>query len=281
MKSEHRRPTAAVVGIAHGLLGTLIALSARGGTPNTYPVQPETPVAKEAAPIGGASVPDLANPLPPVPLPPSENPDSVPPAGIDALPQIDVVPPSVPRRPRFGVAIGMGVSRDNSGLLGGRMVAIPAFQVQVAVGDGLLGFEGRVFSNQAAGRYHERSVTTTGGIGASDMAVDRQALDAMLAFRPFAAAGPSATRWLNRVGRAVTLGLGVGVETASVGPPSITRIGPVVGLHVDLPLTSELDLGDLRIRIGARRMFAGQGRAGTVTVSDTQLEAFGGLALVF
>jgi hypothetical protein len=175
----------------------------------------------------------------------------------------------------------MGVSRDASGLVGGRTVAIPAFQVEVGVGDGLLGFEARLFSNQAAGRYHQRSVTTTGAVGPSDMPVDRQAIDVMLAFRPFTLTGPDATRWVNRVGRAVTANLGVALETASVGPPSVIRIGPIVGLHFDLPLTSGPDSGDLRIRIDARRMFAGQGQAGTVTVSDTQLEAFGGLALVF
>ncbi len=279
------------MGIGHCLFCTFIAVAARGQASDTDIIRPEAPVGEPKAPVGEpeapagpASVPDLANPLAPASALPVETPAIAPPPTVETetLARIDVVAPSGPRRPRFEVAIGMGVSRDRSGLVGGRTVAIPAFQVEVGVGDGLLGFEGRLFSNQAAGRYHEKSVPTTpGSVVLSDMAVDRQAIDVLLAFRPFASTGSRTTLWLNRVGRAVTFNLGVALETASVGPPSVTRVGPVLGLHFDLPLTSGRDAGDLRIRVGARRMFAGQGRAGTVTVSDTQLEAFGGLALVF
>jgi hypothetical protein len=181
------------------------------------------------------------------------------------------------------VGIGMGISRDSTGFVGGRTVAIPAFQVQLGVGDGLLGFEVSLFSNQAAGRYHEKSTTMTasGGLGPPDMAVDRQAFDVSFAFRPLAFRFRHPTRWLDRSLRTVTANLGFGAEEASIGPPSVVRLGPVVGLHVDLPLTPGNGPGDLRIRISARRMFAGESQVGTVVVSDTQQEVFGGLALAF
>jgi hypothetical protein len=87
--------------------------------------------------------------------------------------------------------------------------------------------------------------------------------------------------WLPRVARSIALNVGFAAESDSVGPPSARRYGPVIGGHVDFPLTRAQDATDLRVRLSGRRMFGGQARAGTVDVTDTKAEFFGGLALVF
>jgi hypothetical protein len=180
------------------------------------------------------------------------------------------------------MAVSMGISRDSAGLVGGRTVEIPSFQVQIGAGQDLLGLEVWLFSNQASGRFHQKSTTTVAGnVTAVDMAVDRIAVDALLALHPFARRLALATSWSQRLVRSATLNLGAGAENASVGPPSVVRFGTVVGLHVDLPLSPATASSDLRLRLSARRMFAASSQAGTVTVTDTKLEAFGGLALVF
>jgi len=180
------------------------------------------------------------------------------------------------------MAVSMGVSRDSAGLVGGRTVEIPSFQVQIGAGQDLLGVEVWLFSNQASGRFHQKSTTTVAGnVTPVDMAVDRVAVDALLALHPFARQLALATSWTQRLVRSATLNLGAGVENASVGPPSVVRFGTVAGLHVDLPLSPATASSDLRLRLSARRMFAASSQAGTVTVTDSKLEAFGGLALVF
>jgi hypothetical protein len=171
------------------------------------------------------------------------------------------------KRPRFFAAIGMGVSVDSSDPVGGRTVAIPAFEVLGGIGEGILGFEARLFSSQASGRYQ--------------MVPDRLAIDALLAVHVFAAQHSEDQRWVRRVARAFTLNVGLSGENASVGQSSVIRAGSVVGAHLDLPLTSHLEASELRMRIGVRRMYGGVGHAGTVTVSDSGEELFAALAAAF
>jgi hypothetical protein len=168
-------------------------------------------------------------------------------------------------RPRFCVAIGMGVSVDGSAP-GARTVAVPAFEVMGGIGEGMVGFEARLFSSQASGRYQ--------------MIPDRLAVDALVALHLLAGHSED-PGWMRRVARGFTVNLGLSGENTSIGQKSVIRTGAVVGAHLDLPLTSPGESSELRLRIGVRRMFGGDGVAGTITVSDTGQEWLASLAAAF
>ena len=186
--------------------------------------------------------------------------------------------PAFRARPRLSAGVGMGASLDRTGLVGSRTVPVPAFQVQLGFGAGFLGVELRVFSTQASGRYHQRPADG----GPPDMPADRLALDALLAVRPFAPRFPESLRWIDRSLRMVTINLGLAAENASVGAPSALRVGPVLGGHIDLPLSPALAPSTLAFRVSARKMIAGERQASdTVTISDTALDLLGGLAVTF
>jgi hypothetical protein len=178
-------------------------------------------------------------------------------------------------RPVFDVAVGMGVSFDNVGLSDHRTVAVPSFQVLAGAGEGLLGFEARLFSSAADGRYHQMAN------GVNDMAVDRLGVDAMLALRPLYPRHAEDHAWLGRTLRALTLEVGFGGESDSLSQKSGRRYGLVVGGHVDVPLTPATDPSELRLRLIARRLVADTRTVGTTPVSDTRGELFGALAFVF
>ena len=169
----------------------------------------------------------------------------------------------------------MGASFDHAGLSDGRTVAIPSFQVQAGGGWGLLGFELRMFSSAADGRYQKMSG------GQNDMAVDRLAVDLMLAWRPLFAMYADNPRWVGRMLRSATVDLGLAVENVSQSQKAVIRQGAVIGAHVDFPLTPVTDGSELRVRLIARRMVAGQQTVGSTPVSDSRGEAFGALAFVF
>lgn len=187
---------------------------------------------------------------------------------------------------RFSVAAAMGVSIDNAGIADGRNVAIPSFSIQGGVGQGILGFEARLFASEAAGRFSTPSkITADNRAAIADVGADRQALDLLLAVRPFARWNLDDLRWGARLARALTIGVGAAGERVSVGAKTLLRGGAVVGGYVDLPVTPVTDSSALNVRFAARRMF---GTRGTVTVSgqpsavaDTKVELFGGLAVIF
>lgn len=186
--------------------------------------------------------------------------------------------PASRARPRLSAGVGMGVSLDRTGLVGSRTVPVPAFQVQLGFGDGFLGVEVRLFATQASGRYHQRPADG----GPPDMPADRLALDALVAVRPFAPRLPESLRWIDRSLRMVTINLGLAAENASVGAPSAIRVGPVLGGHIDLPLSPATAASTLALRVTARKMIAGDRQASdTVTISDTALDLLGGLSVTF
>jgi hypothetical protein len=242
--------------------------------PASLPPAPEaSPAPTSDLPVDPAAAP--AEPGPAIePSPGEVAPAPAPPAGAE------VIAAEVPavRRPRFEMEVGMGASFDATGLADARTVLIPAFEVLGGVGQGRLGFEARLFSSEAAGRFHDKSTAT----GALDMAIDRVAVDLALAWRPFAAPGSGGhVRYLRRVLRTLTLDLGGASERASFGSQTLYRWGVVLGAHVDAPLTAPGERSELRIRLSACRMFGSGGRVGAESVSDTDVETFLGLAVVF
>ena len=168
----------------------------------------------------------------------------------------------------------MGLSVDNPGLLDGRTVAVPSFQVQAGVGEGPLGFELRLFSSAADGRYHQAN-------GASEAAVNRLGVDLMLAWRPLSRARAADLGFVGRMLGSLTADVGLGVENASSSQKAGLRRGLVVGAHLDFPLTPITDASELRVRLVARRLVAGQAGVGATTVSDSRGEALGALVFVF
>ena len=174
----------------------------------------------------------------------------------------------------------MGVSFDSTGFVDARTVAVPAFQVQLGVGEEFLGFELRLFSTQASGRYHHRGASQT-MLALLDAPADRLALDVLLAVRPFAAIDRDDPRWWKRVVKSVTFNAGAAGENATTGTPAVIRFGSVLGFHIDLPLVPPDWDSCLSVRITGRRMAAKPALAGMTTVTDTVGELFGGLALSF
>ncbi len=282
-KNEIIRPEAPRAGEAPTIVAPLPG-EPTPAAPTTPAVPPAlapsalTPPTASTSPAAAASVSVAPSVVaPPVFAPPVVGPPVVASPVVAPLDVVTEIPPavSVPRRPRFDVAVGMGGSFDSSGLVKGRTVLAPAFLVQAAVGDGPIGFAARLLSTQASGRFHQICN------GVSDMPVDRLAIDLLFAIRPWAAGYTNDKSWGSRVARGLALNLGAGGENASVGQQSSFRIGIVVGAHVDLPLTPSGDATELRLRLGVRRMLAGEGTAGVVLVSDTSADVFGALAAVF
>jgi hypothetical protein len=227
-------------------------------SPAAEPVPPAAPV--RAAEPASASEPIFAGEPPPS----LETTDGT------------VSAPLVLDRPRFEMAVGLGASFDSTGLVDGRTVGIPAFEVLGGIGQSWVGFEARLLSNEAAGRYHALSN------GVADMAIDRLAVDLMVALRPFASYGRgSADRYGLRVLRSFTLAVGEATERASSGGPPLYRLGAVVGGHLDVPLTPARQASELRLRLSARRMFGDRGTLGSQSVSDTKAEVMAGVAVVF
>lgn len=189
--------------------------------------------------------------------------------------QADNTGPTAPsERPRFEVAIGMGISVDNPGLSDGRTVKVPSFQVQAGVDEGPLGFELRLFSSSADGRYRQAN-------GAGEMAVNRVAVDLMIAWRPLNSVRAADSGSIPRLVRSLTAEVGPAFENVISSQTTATRRGFVFGAHLDFPLTPATDGSELRIRLSARRLLAGRATVGATPVSDSRGEVIGALAFVF
>jgi hypothetical protein len=107
----------------------------------------------------------------------------------------------------------------------------------------------------------------------------------MMALRPFADFVPG-DGYDRRVLRALAMDVGLGYERdsrISRGPEDVSRVGAVVGIHGDLPLTPAGERSELRLRLTVRR-FVGLTSptfAEGDPVPDTRFELFGSLAVVF
>lgn len=189
-------------------------------------------------------------------------------------------------RPRFSVAAAVGVSVDNQGIADRRNVAIPSFSVQGGIGQGVLGFDARLFASEAAGQFSTPSqVAADRKALIADVGADRQAADLMLAIRPFARWERQRLDWPARFVRALTVDVGAAVERVSIGAQTVQRIGAVLAAYADLPLTPVDDTSALHLRLAVRRMLGthpdvGDG-TGTKQVGDTRAELLAGLAVIF
>jgi hypothetical protein len=182
---------------------------------------------------------------------------------------------SFPRRPRLEVAVGMGASLDDAGLSAAGLSPVPAFLAMGGFGEGMLGGEVGVFSNNATGRYRPPNVP-----------VDRLAFDGMVAIRPAADALAGDDRYQMRVLRTVAFDLGFGYERDSritARPEEVNRFGVRIGGHVDLPLTPAGLSNQLRVRLAVRRLIGIWQEAfpDGETAPDSRVEIFAALATVF
>jgi hypothetical protein len=185
-------------------------------------------------------------------------------------------------RPRFSMTVAVGFSLDNVGIADHRNVMVPSLAVTGGVGQDLLGFEARLFASEAAGRY---STPNLEGKPIADVGADRQAVDLLLAVRPFAGVRTEDVRWWARFMRAFTLNAGGSGERVSVGPQTVFRLGAVVGAHADFPITPARERSQLLASLSVRRMFGSGGQVDSggkaEPVGDTKVEALAGLAFVF
>jgi len=226
-------------------------------------------------------------------LPPSEPPASLP-GGPLLAPTVAATaeeqePPLPVTRPRFSVSAGLGISVDDEGIADGRNVAIPSFSVQGGIGQDLLGFDARLFASEAAGQFSTPVALSPSASSVktpvADVGADRQAVDLMLAIRPFARWHRSLRDWPSRFVHALTLDVGAAGERVSIGAQTVKRIGAVVAAYADLPVTPAGDTSALHIRLTARRMIGTHGDipdgSGTKQVADTRAELLAGLAVLF
>ena len=185
-------------------------------------------------------------------------------------------------RPRFSMTVAVGFSVDNVGIADHRNVMIPSLAVIGGIGQDLLGFEARLFASEAAGRF---STPNADGKQVADLGADRQAVDLILAVRPFAGFRTEDVRWPARFARALTINAGGSGERVSVGSQPVYRLGVVAGAHVDFPITSARDRSQLLATLSLRRMFGSEGHVDmsgkSLSVGDTKVEALAGLAFVF
>ncbi|MEA2700052.1 MAG: hypothetical protein QOI66_4323 [Myxococcales bacterium] len=176
-------------------------------------------------------------------------------------------------RPRLSLALGMGVSFDDTGFSPRRTAAVPSFFALGGFGDGFVGIDFGLFASTATGRFRT-----------PDAPVDRLGLDAMLVVRP-AAHGVAADerRWALRVLRAAALEAGAGYERDGHGASADQRVGFRLGGRLEFPLTATGDPSQLRLRLAARHLYAGTKATGAAdtAVRDTVLELYAALAVVF
>lgn len=177
------------------------------------------------------------------------------------------------QRPRFDVAVGVGISRDGTGLSPARTASIPSFAAMLGLGDGLLGFGVGLLTTQALGRFRGQ-----------DQPVDRRSVEAIAMVRPFHPWFASNTSWAAGIPRSAVISVGAGYEQVSPGRITASRLGVRIGASMDLPLSSADRGKELRLRFAVRRFlgltsarFEGQ----QDDIRDSQLELLLGLAVVF
>ncbi|HEY2899039.1 MAG TPA: hypothetical protein VGL59_00580 [Polyangia bacterium] len=237
------------------------------------PLPPSPSLPPSPAPAAAAPATAPAEPTTPTPLVVPQAPPTPPVAPPPAPETTTAAAPPPVERPRLSLALGMGVSFDSTGLSPQRTAAVPSFFAVGGFGDGFVGIDFGVFASTASGRFRS-----------PDAPVDRLAVDAMLVLRPLChGVGPDETAWGLRLLRTLGGELGVGYERDGRGVSAEQRIGPRVGGRIELPLTSAADPSQLRLRLAVRRLFAGtkDTNAADVPVSDTALEVYGALAVVF
>jgi len=252
--------------------------------PPAAPTPAPPPPAGDAAP---AALPPIAEPVPPPP-PPASLPGGplVAPTVARTAEEAPSELPSPVARPRFTVSAAVGVSVDNAGIADGRNVAIPSFSVQGGIGQELLGFDARLFASEAAGQFSTPSqVATDRRALVADIGADRQAVDLMLAVRPFWRWQRQNLAWSARFVRALTVDIGAAGERVSIGAQTVLRVGAVMCAYADLPLTPADAASALHLRVTVRRMVGTRRdltELGTPRqVGDTRAELLAGLAVVF
>jgi hypothetical protein len=171
-------------------------------------------------------------------------------------------PPAPVKRPRFSLAIGMGLTLDRAGFVPARTEAVPSFLAVGGAGDGLLGAEVGAYASSASGRF-----------GTNDTPIDRVALDAAAVVRPGAWWRPGDKRRFARTVRSFATELGLGVERQGHTGGSGARIGVHTGAHIEVPLTpASYGTSDsaVVVRLGVRRLFGlYRPEVGGVAVGDT------------
>jgi hypothetical protein len=168
-----------------------------------------------------------------------------------------------PARPKFQVALGLGASfRNDPNLHPDRPMS--AFFFAAGLGDGAVGLDLRAFAN-----------------GATFTQVTRLAVELVAVLRPMEPTMRGRSGYLVRVLRAASLDIGPSVERVSLGPASARRYGLMFGAHLDFPVAPEGVSKELRLRLGVRRLRAGETTLGDIPVNDSALELYGQLAFVF
>jgi hypothetical protein len=202
-----------------------------------------------------------------------------PPVALPAEALTETMPPDLPPRPRFSLALGMGATLDSTGFSDGAHL-IPAFFGVGGFGDGLGGFDLGAFSSSASGRSPASAV--------DQVPVDRLALDAFGVIRPAARVHRDDRRYGYRVLHTVAVELGVGLERDGRTMVSGSRFEVHTGARIEFPLTPAGLPSELRLRLAMRRAIGlytpevavAQGSTQATAVGDST-ELYAALAVVF
>lgn len=179
---------------------------------------------------------------------------------------------TMPPRPLLSVMLGGGASRDRSP---GEMAAkqLTTFVSSVGVGRGLVGGELGVMGS--AGRN-----TDVSRLG-FDLVLVLRPLAIALLLPPLARLPLSPERWSGRLVRGLGLTAGPSVELLERSRNNAVRKGLALGAHLDVPLTPAYLTHELCVRVGFRRLLAGDVRLGEHTVGSSRFEAFAAVTVAF
>jgi hypothetical protein len=240
----------------------------------TAPAPPETPAPPQEAPP----------PPPPAAWPPPQPPQGPVPGNVPTVwgptePQEVIAENANERaigRPRFSAAIGMGASFDSVGIADGHD-AVPTFVGVLGMGDGLLGLNLGAYATSATRAQRQK-----------DSPVDRLAVDLFGVLRPAARYQRDDHSFGMRVLHSLAAELGPGLERAGRSNISGTRFLVHVGATVDLPISTEYEATEVRVRLGVRKNIGlytpklyGATASDVTDIRDTALDVYAALAVVF
>jgi hypothetical protein len=254
-------------------------------TPPPAPPQPVPPIELQGtAPAPPAPPQEAPPPAPPAAWPPPQPPQGPMPGNVPTVwgptePQEVIVENANERaigRPRFSAAIGMGASFDSVGIADGHD-AVPTFVGVLGMGDGLLGLNLGAYATSATRAQRQK-----------DSPVDRLAVDLFGVLRPAARYQRDDHSFGMRVLHSLAAELGPGLERAGRSNISGTRFLIHVGATVDLPISTEYDATEVRVRVGVRKNIGlytpklyGATASDVTDIRDTALDVYAALAVVF
>jgi len=170
-------------------------------------------------------------------------------------------PPTTNRRGRAGVRAPAALGGGGHG----RLLRRHRFLGRIARRHPIV-FAWAVSATASSGSTSRLRSTASGRYRAPRPAVDRLAADALVVLRPAChGVPPDVTSWPLACCGTIGVEVGAGYERDGRGAAADHRVGTRIGGRIELPLTPARDPSQLRLRIAARRLYAGREIGGAAT----------------